>query len=73
MRASLRERASPSPRAAEALRRGGVGLAELLEQLGLLFGSHADASIGDGELDEAAAIAHLACGKLDSISRLPRR
>src|SRR5262249_31442385 len=49
------------PRAAEALRRGGIGLAELLEQLSLLLRRHANAGVGDGELDEVAAIAHLAC------------
>jgi hypothetical protein len=43
----------------------GVGLAELLEQLCLLFRGHADAGVRDGELDETAAIAHLACRKLD--------
>jgi len=43
----------------------GIGLAELLEQLGLLRRSHANASVRDGKLDEAAAIAHLACRKLD--------
>src|SRR5262249_2326760 len=53
------------PRTAEALRRRGIGLAELLEKLCLLLRCHADAGVGDGELDEAAAIAHLACRKLD--------
>src|SRR5262249_15392641 len=53
------------PRAAEALSGRGIGLAELLEQLCLLLRRHADAGVGDGELDEAAAIAHLACRKLD--------
>src|SRR5262245_53255376 len=53
------------PRAAEALRGRDIGLAELLEQLGLLLSRHADAGVGDGELDEVAAIAHLACSKLD--------
>src|SRR5262249_57132711 len=55
----------PEPRAAEVLRGGGIGLAELLEQLCPLLRSHANAGVGDGELDEAAAIAHLACRKLD--------
>src|SRR5262249_22657030 len=50
--------------AAEALRGRGIGLAELLEQLCLLFRRHADAGVGDGELDEVAAIAHLACRKV---------
>src|SRR5262249_54536069 len=52
-------------RAAEVLRRGGVGLAELLEQLGLLLCRQADAGVGDGKLDEVAAVADLACRKLD--------
>src|SRR5258707_2180989 len=53
------------PGAAEVLRGRGVGLAELLEQLSLLLRRHADAGVGDGKLDEVAAIAHLACRKLD--------
>src|SRR5262249_13128908 len=52
-------------RAAEALSGRSVGLAELLEQLCLLLRGHANAGIGDGELDEAAAIAHPACRKPD--------
>src|SRR5262249_57606958 len=40
--------------AAEALRGRGISLAELPDQLGLLFGGHADACVGDGKLDEAA-------------------
>src|SRR5262249_32125974 len=51
--------------AAEFLRGRGIGLAELPEQLSLLLRRHADAGIGDGELDEAAAIADLACRKPD--------
>jgi|SRR6516164_3500712 len=54
-----------SHRAAEALSSRGIGLAELLEQLRLLLRGQADAGVGDGKLDEAAAIAHLACRKLD--------
>jgi hypothetical protein len=42
------------PGAAETLRRRPIGLAELLEQLGLLLRGHADAGIGDRELDEQA-------------------
>src|SRR5262249_47120849 len=53
----------PEPRAAVALRGRGIGLGELLEQLRLLLRSHANAGVGDGELDEVAAIAHLACRK----------
>src|SRR5215469_953117 len=53
------------PRAAEALSGRSVSLAELHEQLGLLLRRHANAGVGDGELDDGAAIAHLACRKLD--------
>jgi hypothetical protein len=61
MRASLRVMARPSP----VLRGRPVSLAELLEQLCLLLRCHANAGVGDGELGEVAAIAHLACRKLD--------
>src|SRR6516162_2085339 len=53
------------PRPAIALSGRGIGLAELLEQLSLLLRSHANTGVGDGELDEGAAIAHLARRKLD--------
>src|SRR5262249_44498412 len=43
------------PGAAEALRGRGIGLAELLEQLGLLLRRHADAAIGHGQLDPVAS------------------
>jgi hypothetical protein len=33
----------------------GIGLGEFFEQLCLLLRRHADAGVGDGELDEAAA------------------
>src|SRR5262249_34858417 len=52
------------PRAAEALSGRSIGLAELLEQLGLLLRRHADAGVGDGEFDEIAASTHLARRKL---------
>jgi hypothetical protein len=42
------------PGAAEALCRRPIGLAELLEQLGLLLRCHADPGVGHGELDPAA-------------------
>jgi hypothetical protein len=42
--------------AAEALRGRGIGLAELLKQLCLLLCGHADAGVGDGELNEAAPL-----------------
>src|SRR5262249_5727039 len=54
----------PEPRATETLSGRCISLAELLEQLGLLLRGHADAVLGDGELDEGAAIAHLSCRKL---------
>src|SRR5262249_18099797 len=44
------------PGAAEALRRGGIGLAELLEQLGLLLRGHANAGVSDRELDPVATV-----------------
>src|SRR5262249_55425225 len=52
------------PRTAEALSGRGIGLAEFFEQLGLLLRRHADAGVGDGKLNEVAAIAYLACRKL---------
>src|SRR5262249_5139394 len=55
----------PKPSAAEALSGRGISLAELLEKLCLLLCGHADAGVGDGQLLEVAAIAHLACRKLD--------
>src|SRR5215471_12736874 len=55
----------PEPRSPEALSGRGIGLAELLEQLCLLLRGHPDAGVGDGELDDVAAIAHFACRKLD--------
>src|SRR5262249_26408792 len=55
----------PEPRSPEALSGGGISLAELLEQLCLLLRGHPDAGVGDGELDDVVAIAHLACRKLD--------
>src|SRR5215510_9698265 len=55
----------PEPRSPEALRGRGIGLAELLEQRCLLLRGHPDAGVGDGELDEGAAISHFACRKLD--------
>src|SRR6516165_6706687 len=53
------------PGAAKALSGRGIGLAELLEQLGLLLRSHADAGVRDRELDPVAAVGLLACRKLD--------
>src|SRR6516225_448914 len=42
--------------AAETLRGRDIGLSELLEQLGLLFGGHADAGVGDCELDPVPTV-----------------
>src|SRR5262249_15795758 len=44
------------PRAAEALRRGGIRLAELLEQLCLLLSGHTNAGVSDRELDPLATV-----------------
>src|SRR6516165_9805114 len=55
----------PEPRSPEALSGGGIGLAELPEQLCLLLRGHPDTGVGDGELDDVAAISHFACRKLD--------
>src|SRR5262249_40796108 len=44
------------PRAAEALRGRGISLAELLEQLCLLLGSHAYTGVGDGQLNPVATV-----------------
>ena len=44
------------PRAAEALRGRGIGLAELLEQLRLLLRRHADAGVGHGEFDPVVTV-----------------
>ena len=53
------------PGATETLRRRGIGLGELLKQLGLLLGRHADAGIGDGQLNPVAAVPDPACPQLD--------
>src|SRR5262245_582461 len=46
----------PETSAAVALRGRGIGLDELLEQLRLLLRSHADAGVGDCELDPVATV-----------------
>jgi hypothetical protein len=51
-----RREGKSEPRAAEALRCGGVGLAELLEQLSLLLRRHANAGVSDRELDPVPTI-----------------
>ncbi len=53
----------PEPGAAEALCGRRISLAEFLEQLRLLFRRHADAGIGDGQLNEVAAVAHPAAAQ----------
>jgi len=50
--------AKPKPGAAKALRGRGIGLGEILEQLRLLFGCHADAGIRDCKLDPVASVRH---------------
>src|SRR5262245_24903206 len=47
-------------RAPETLCSRGIGLAELLEQLGLLLRSHANASVSDRELNPAASVGNSA-------------
>src|SRR5262249_16693278 len=49
------------PRATVALCGRGVGLDELLEQLCLLLKSHADAGVGDRELDPVVTVGDPAC------------
>jgi hypothetical protein len=46
--------------AAEPLGGRGVGLGEFLEQLRLLFRRHADAALGNGELDLVPSVGQLA-------------
>src|SRR5262245_65312765 len=46
----------PEPRSPEALSGGGIGLAELLEQLCPLLGRHANAGVSDRELDTVATV-----------------
>src|SRR5262249_9545634 len=46
------------PRAPETLCSRGIGLGELLEQLGLLFPCHADPGVGHGKLDPVASVCH---------------
>src|SRR5215472_16928114 len=53
------------PGAAEALRSRGIGLAEFLEQLGLLLRRHANAGIDHRQLDPVASTGHLARLQLD--------
>jgi hypothetical protein len=65
MRASLRVMASPRPVPPNFC--AVVASAwQLLEQLCLLLCGHPDAGVGDGELDEVAAIAHPASASLTS-------
>ena len=57
--------ATAKPGAPEALRGRPIGLAELLEQLGLLLRRHADPGVGHGEL--VATVRHLGA----TAARLP--
>src|SRR5215471_12650996 len=53
------------PRAGEALRGRGISLAELLEQLCLLLRRHANAGVGDRELDPVATVGDPTCPQPD--------
>jgi hypothetical protein len=46
----------PEASPAEALGRRRIGLHEFLEQFALLFGGHADAGVGDSEIDPVATV-----------------
>src|SRR5262249_24742510 len=48
----------PKPRASETLCSRGIGLGELLEQLGLLLRGNADPGVGHGKLDPVASACH---------------
>ena len=56
MRASLRVMARPRPVPPYWRAVDGIGLGELLEQLAVLLGGHADAGICDRKLDPAAPV-----------------
>jgi hypothetical protein len=58
------------PRPAIAARGERIRLGEFLEQLRLLFGAQADASVRDGKLDPIASIRHLAHPQRDAIAEL---
>ena len=58
MRASLRAMARPSPVPPKRCAVVASAWAELLEQLRLLLGRHADAGIGDRQLNPVAAVGH---------------
>src|SRR4029077_10113239 len=53
------------PGTAKALRGRRVGLVKLLKQLGFLLRRHADAAVGNGQLDPVATVADSARSKLD--------
>jgi hypothetical protein len=80
MRASLRERARPSPPSHVAACGQGICLDEVLEQFGLLLRSQSDAGVRDRKLDPVAAVPctqaawnrllnELRCGGFDSNRR----
>ena len=65
MRASLRVMARPSPVPPKRCAVVASAWVNSSNSFACCSGGHADAGVGDRELDEAAAIAHLACRKLD--------
>ena len=65
MRASLRAMARPRPVPPKRCAVVAIRLAELLEQLRLLLRGHADAGVGDGQLDPVAAVPDPARLQLD--------
>jgi hypothetical protein len=65
IRASLRVMARPSPVPPNFCAVVASAWLNSSNSFGLLFRRHADPGVGDGELDEVAAIAHLVCRKLD--------
>src|SRR5262249_57047742 len=56
----LARQSKTESRAAVAARGKRIGLGEILKQLSLLLGCHADAAIGDRKLNPLAAVRHLA-------------
>src|SRR5262249_4051208 len=53
------------PGAAKTLRGGGFGLRKFCEQLRLLLRRHADATVGDRDLDPVASIDEPPCLEID--------
>ena len=65
MRASLRAMASPSPVPPKRCAVVASAWVNSSNSFACCSARHADAGVGDRELDKSAAIAHLACRKLD--------